>query len=49
MFTLPSEENVARCVVTGDMVKGEAEIALEYRTSTALVLEQPEAQVIPSV
>jgi ATP-dependent Clp protease ATP-binding subunit ClpX len=31
MFTLPSEENVARCVVTEEVVKGEAEITLEYR------------------
>jgi ATP-dependent Clp protease ATP-binding subunit ClpX len=31
MFTLPSEDNVARCVLTAEAVKGEDEIALEYR------------------
>ena len=31
MFTLPSEENVSRCVVTAEVVNGEADIALEYR------------------
>jgi ATP-dependent Clp protease ATP-binding subunit ClpX len=31
MFTLPSEENVSRCVVTAEVVSGVAEIALEYR------------------
>ena len=35
MFTLPSEENVARCVVTEEVVKGEAEVVLEYRESAA--------------
>ena len=29
MFTLPSTENVSRCVVTAEVVRGEADIALE--------------------
>lgn len=36
MFTLPSEENVSRCVVTAEVVNGAADIALEYREPAAL-------------
>lgn len=44
MFTLPSTENVSRCVVTAEVVRGEAEIALEYRTPDSLVEESASAQ-----
>ena len=49
MFTLPSEENVARCVVTDEVVKGEIEVVLEYRLpdTSDSVVEESESGLIP--
>ncbi len=44
MFTLPSTENVSRCVVTAEVVRGEADIALEYHTPTPSIEESASAQ-----
>ena len=44
MFTLPSTENVSRCVVTAEVVRGEADIALEYHTPNPSIEESASAQ-----